>query len=395
MSERFKDFSQSYLVYSVRRWVRREWSFLTWLLALSAAVAVFWVGIPVPFAWIFLVTSVACLLPAVMCRYRSLRVIARNVAILLCGLAIAESFVSWRIKTLFDSVERSNSDFIKLDADLGYRLLRNARVTEARLFAGQPVYKADYSTDGFGWRTVPSSSDESETEFVFLGGNCAFGTGVNDDQTLANQLCELHPTKVRAQLCAVSGFGPHHILSLIEKREIRPLVNGSRAHFIYVCIPDHIRRCAGLAWWDRTGPRYVLRDNVVVRDGNLNSDAARRAFSKFELLRRAQELMLGDGAAEFLARVVDRMRELLGEQYPNSSFDVVLWDYGLSGSDTSEVARLREHFQRLDLNVIEAADAVPSSRDYFFVDGHPNALAYQSLAQLLILHFEKPETQLQ
>lgn len=371
----------------VLRFVRRYFILLATCSYLCAVVVMFKLNLPVPFVFVFLLSGVASLLLAIMVRGRARKLIAFNSSVLFFGLAAAEAVVAWQATAGQHEVVQSNAGFFAYDSDLGYRLSKNASVTETLYVEGQIAYESCYSTNHHGWRAVPAGEDSSENEFVFLGCSYTFGTGVNDDETFANQVCKRFPTGARAQLVAVAGFGPHHMLAIIENGEIKPLVKGDHPRFIYVCIPDHIRRCAGLAPWDRVGPQYVIRDDTVERDGNFNSGRVRGILSKFELLRCTREHLMGDGEVKLLAGVVNRMREAVKANYPDSTFHVVLWNN--TAPAPPEVVQLRRHFKQYDLNVIDTTDYFPADEDHYFADWHPTPLAHQVVAKRLCQHFSR------
>src|SRR5262249_47552580 len=92
----------------------------------------------------------------------------------------------------------------------------------------------------------------------FFGDSFTFGDGVNDDETLPNVFSIL--SGMRVLNFGVGGYGPHHILRLLERDIPKKITSSNACLMVYTAVGEHIRRAAGRASWDQNGPLYEIQN---------------------------------------------------------------------------------------------------------------------------------------
>jgi hypothetical protein len=170
-------------------------------------------------------------------------------------------------------------------------------------------------------------------------------------------------------------------------------VDCAPTHFIYFCIPEHVERVAGLATWDRHGPRFrITTDGTVVRDGNFDTALPSlplltpllndfRAWQK--MFGRARKARAAD--LDLLVAIIAQAERMTRERYPESRFDVLLWD----GSDNDRILKIESGLKAAGVTVLRETNAIPDLRTNYINyvisehDLHPNARQNDLLADYI------------
>jgi hypothetical protein len=150
-----------------------------------------------------------------------------------------------------------------------------------------------------------------------------------------------------------------------------------------------------LAPWDRHGPRYRLKtDGKLVRDGNFDSPRRSAADWVGAAIRSSctWQRFFGYGreadAADlklFLA-VVRESARLTRQRYPESRFQVILWD----ARNDQLVSAIESSLRAAGIAVYQLTSIIPDSRENWRQhvldahDMHPNARSYELLADFVV-----------
>src|SRR5580700_8970859 len=89
-----------------------------------------------------------------------------------------------------------------------------------------------------------SKNDLART-IVFLGCSYAFGSGLEDNETLPYQLGVQSAGRYRTFNFSFEGYSPAQMLAQIEHGIVRRVVDGSPQYAYYIAIPHHVWRVAG------------------------------------------------------------------------------------------------------------------------------------------------------
>jgi len=293
--------------------------------------------------------------------------------------------------------------FTHADDTLGYAPDANRRVTARKLYGDQVLYDVTYTIGPDGLRVAPPVQDAPVAGCVaFFGDSVSFGEGVNDDQTFPYLVGLKTAGRYRIYNFAFSGYGPHQMLAALQAGLVERLVSCRSTHFIYLTIAEHIARVAGLASWDKHGPRFKLDPaGAVVRDGHFDdpgwlwglwvppgwvTTALERFFTWQKLFGRAREPRAAD-LTLFLA-VIREAARLAQAKYPASDFLVILWD----GRDDTRLGTIALELQSAGMAVRRLTSAIPDFRSHWLRyilsvhDPHPNQLQHELLAADIVSH---------
>ncbi len=172
---------------------------------------------------------------------------------------------------------------------------------------GRIIYDAVYTIDANLLRKTQSCEDCAT--IAFFGGSFTFGEGVNDADTLPQQLADSFGRRVRVLNLGFSGYGPQQFLRELETGRFDKVIRADRDHvgsvrdphdldksalhqrsracplseksvnfsgtcsssqpklFIFLTAPFHVERTACKASWVLHGPRYALENGKIVYKG--------------------------------------------------------------------------------------------------------------------------------
>ncbi len=150
--------------------------------------------------------------------------------------------------------------------------LQMTRPHEILGYANTPLYKGQakfvvddkvvyndtaYTHDGYGNRVVPNNNENSKKCLAIYGGSFAYGSAVNDNETLEFYLTKNLP-EFKLLNFGIGATGAHTALARVQFDIDKNILDKCNEFIaIYEAIPHHIHRASG-AWM---GPRYELDSN--------------------------------------------------------------------------------------------------------------------------------------
>ncbi len=281
------------------------------------------------------------------------------------------------------------------DPVLGYAPVPGASVRSRAVRDGVVLYDVTYTIGQDGWRiTYPAPN--ADTAVVFFGCSFTLGEGLQDDENFAYLVGKLSKGRYKVFNYGLSGYGPHHMLALIQ-HGLPELAKYKRIVAFHVAIRGHQRRSAGLSPWDKDGPRYFLENGKVVRRGTFADnppyfwegpmeDWFSHSYTFLGLREQLTEVLgplktLRERLELTEAIIVESAREFR-RQFPGSTFEVLAWP-----PDTAEM--LTAALEKQGVPVIDVEQWLPGyakdSEQYAIPgDGHPNAKADRLVAQHIV-----------
>lgn len=283
------------------------------------------------------------------------------------------------------------------DEMLGYRLAPNQHIEDNKIVGDTVVFSARYSIDERGRRVVPANEEKTSCDnfLVFFGCSVAFGIGVNDRDTLPNQL------GTRCSKCCVyhygtPGYGTQHMLALLQSGRVRDGVSERRGTAVYVMIPSHVIRVAGTmrvaTQWGRDFPSYRFDSQCgVVHEGSFAMAHPHRMFF-MDCLRKSGIVRYFDidfppvrqSHLHLTAEIILASKRLFEEQFESQGFYVLLYPTFLElGIDLQP---LIQTIQKHDVSVLDYR-AIPMDRNKHILhpihDEHPSAALHAIVAEKL------------
>ena len=332
----------------------------------------------------------------------TVRIIAANCTAIFIALAVFESYLG--TQNAFDDGTRLEGTIIEgfthPDDELGYAPDPGSQVTARKMHGNEVVYDVVYTIDQDGRRVTPAAKGNGSPACLLLfGDSVTFGEGVNDEETFSFRVGQLLHEEYQVSNLAFSGYGPHQMLSVLEAGRVVPDANCSSRRFVYLAIPEHIARVAGLTSWDRHGPRYRLGSGgSAIRDGNFDDPPELfgaavptwlvAAFDNYHTCRRFFGRTRDPGQLDqalFLA-VIRKAAAELQRRFPGSDFSVLFWD----ARDDSRIATVETDLNAAGIPMYRVTEAIPDllpDLERYVIskhDQHPNPLQHQLIAEFMV-----------
>ncbi len=356
--------------------------------SLFAVAAFQW--IPYPFIWVFACASIVSFL--LVRNSRKLEtVIWFNLGSIFLVLAIFEITLEVLDAVVDERPRTTNFQLYDSDKhpDLGYVLKPGSTRRARKLYGEEVIYDVVYTVDQYGLRISPQCSDACGSSILFFGGSFTYGEGVNDRETMPYRVGYKSGGKYEIYNFGVHGYGPQHMLALIENGKVFSTVKQPPGFAIYQALyPPHISRVAGLSFWIRTGPRYILDSGGnAVRSGQFSDGgldflyqwSIRRHIVKSAIGKRFiyHTRKIGDQDEDLFFAVVVRSARLLKKTYPKIEFHMLYWGVPSAGllsrlKDEDVIVHSVSNILR-DRNVTGGATTIN-------MDGHPTPMACDLIA---------------
>jgi hypothetical protein len=317
---------------------------------------------------------------------------ARNIA-LAAGVALV-------ITGGIDQSSRRWADYAKYRADYPREYIAGAygaaraapasfRVAAVNVDTGKRIYEVTYTLDTHGHRLTEGGGPGADT-YLFFGDSYTYGEGVADGETYPARFSEAAGRRFTVVNLGFHGYGPNHILRLLEEGAADQVVTGKVRRVYYSLIGDHANRVVGARRYMLRGPQYVLdaggRPVFAGRfidhlPGRL-ADLAELAGGLPERLRNLIWLARYPPAmrAELVAAILARSQALITEKY-GAELVVLVWD-GTAAANLVPAIN-RRGIRTIDVSSLIGDPGSPELQVLPEVDNHPNAEADRRLGHAL------------
>ena len=317
--------------------------------------------------------------------------------VLLIGLAEIV-FYNLNVRALRVAVHYDGAEIHQYEPYLGYRPVANQQLTGTMTYGDEHVYTATYSFDEYSRRITPDPyPDRSrETALLVFGGSFAFGSGVEDDETLAYRLAE-HAPDLHVYNYAYGGWGVQQMLALLEQPGFGDQVAERRARIIYVYIPAHIGRTTGslrnVTWFGRHFPCYEYdRETDAVRRIGSFAEAWPKRMALYDLIAKEQVARyvywdyprIGAVQLDHVAAVFVEAKRVVETKFENVGFDVVIFpEHPNNSTRANEIV---PYLEKRGVGVIDCSSLFDTGESEFLIprDLHPTAKAHAELADAVM-----------
>ena len=326
----------------------------------------------------------------------NLKVVVFNIAFIMLIFGFIEAACIFK-DNLYD-VKETGHLLCEPDSVRGYCPKSDQRSPSKRLRYGKVLYDVVYTTDHFGLRVAPhdlrsARVDPNARRALFFGCSFTFGVGVNDNETIPFIFEKNSHGKYLAYNFGIPGGGPHQMLALLESEVPDHVLAGQKpVAAVYQALPCHIERASfksyGLGSYANSGPRYFLdpsnRYLLKKKEGtpslSMFDILSKSAFLRDSLLRSV--IIRTEANRKLFVAIVKRSKEIFEHKY-GGKFYVIYWDW-VDRDDQVTIEDLR----REGIQVIPVSNILKGYREhdekYSLKEGHPNPLAYQTIAQYLL-----------
>lgn len=225
------------------------------------------------------------------------------------------------------------------DAELGFSGIPDFQGKAAMKENGQYVYQTRIHLNHWGFRFPDALKKQTQRESCILifGDSMAFGTGVQDNETVA-AILQKNLKNSRVYNFSFHAYGPHHALRLIEIGRMKEFLEGcSKIKSYYFSQMHHVKRVAGHWPLALNAPKYGLVNNILTYQGPLYPQwfelFHRKYISQWKTLNSIFNYFMAVDAGysekeiELYKLIVVKMQTLLRERY-HSSLTIVMFDFG-------------------------------------------------------------------
>lgn len=290
----------------------------------------------------------------------------------------------------------STEDFIQPDRRMGYTKTPNVRVSAKQFNSKTIAYACTYTIDEYGRRVVPGADSASRDRFFLLfGGSFVFGTGLDDDETLAARIAEQNP-EYAPYVFATQGYGPAHVFLQTTDDAYFDGLAQTEGVAIYIFVDGHMNHLVGRSWlvahWAKDFPYLVLEDDYPVFKGSFTearplTTSFYRWFERIETFRFKYGLedkiqlplrLMTDRNKRLFTRAMAASRDALSQRYPGCKFYVAFYPGARFSSDLTPLLEAE------GVSVLDYTGLFPGpAGGYELPEGHPNELAVTLLAARL------------
>ena len=357
-----------------------------------------------PFGWMAMAAFVLCLQACLLIRQPGLRSAALMLGFFLLPLGLAEFYLGWQAPTGSATEFTPEGAMLRTVDHLGYAPQPDTRVHAVRSNQEALIYDAHYTINDHALRATPTSNyNPSAPCLLFFGGSFTFGEGVQDTETLPNQVAALLDSKYRVVNFGFPGYGPHQMLGALESGFVDKVAGDcSDVTAIYTGIAQHVGRVNGKAVWDVHGPDYQLNSAGKVQFQGHFDETGIPYLSKLEpylYKSKIYSLLFGwqltgpfnAQQIDLYAGIISRSRALVKQQFgADTRFFTLMWDAGFFAEDPENFQAILKALAARELapKVVDQ-EVLPTTTEFSEyklspLDSHPNALGYQRVADFII-----------
>jgi hypothetical protein len=360
---------------------------------------------PVPWSAVLLIVAAILFVLARLSKHGTTSAIAVNVAAALIALACFEAYLGIGARA-GDGTRLEGSikaGFTHTDDVLGYAPARNSRVTARKYHGSELVYDVVYTVGPDGLRIMPKQPDGPGLGCIlFFGDSITFGEGVNDVDPFPYRVAIKTGGAFEIHNLAFSGYGPHQMLAALQSGMVSRTVPCSATHVIYLAIPQHSARVAGLTTWGRHAPRFELTTGGrVIRNGNFDDPltvaairlprwlqkSLDRSFTWQRFFGNARGVTAAD--VRLFTAIMQESAITLRKLYPDSRFSVILRD---AAAEVHFPPSLESELRAYGVSVHRLTQAIPdfnANHTRYRIssyDPHPNVIQHELLADYIVRH---------
>lgn len=361
----------------------------------------------IPYFWIFLFITILMIATAIKTENKKTKLILANLVVIPMLICVSE-FVCWKINTKFylDDTLTVNMPqrLYEYNKKTGCTHCKNVKVHATGKYRREKIYDVYYTIDKNGLRQTPSSNNQSNQCLLFFGDSFIFGLALNDNETLPYYIGEKTNNKYKIYNFGVGGYSPASVLFQIERGNVTDVAKSCKASTAIIdFMPDHIVRVAGKKTWSEWSPEYELINDEVIYKGPSNRktikfpEFIRNLGCKSQTYIYLNRIIVSKNATlsseEFAKNLnlsvalLDKSRKLLEEKCNVNHFIVLYYD------DIRQNRNILDKLRIDSLDYYPASGILPNfkkmeSKYFIKVDGHPNKLVNEALANFLVKQLE-------
>ena len=287
------------------------------------------------------------------------------------------------------------------DEYFGYTLKKCISQWAYKAFSnGEEIYEVVYTTDGFRRRIIGLTNIDATKHILLFGDSLTFGEGLSDNETLQYFL-QKDMSEYVVYNYAVSGYGPQHMLALLETDKLPQEVKERGGVGIYIYFgPYNMRRLIGSAStpWIYKSPHYMLDTHQqIIRKGSFLSDrsAITQTYSIYwnllnystflKLINIDLPITMSDKNVLLMYKLIEQTKVLYEKQF-NGRFYVFIHPFTYYSREVLEVIQL---LKTNHIPVLEYTNDVTSDIYKITGDEHPNGVLNKNISSYFVTELSR------
>ncbi|HRG38672.1 MAG TPA: hypothetical protein PK289_09085 [Bacteroidia bacterium] len=255
------------------------------------------------------------------------------------------------------------------------------------------VYNVKQTIDTFCKRSTPGHDSAKHKYALFFGCSVAFGTGLNDYQTMAYNF-QQDSKEYNTYNYGIPGHGTNHMLARLQFKNLTPQVKEKDGIGLYIFLWDHINRSIGTmdryCDWLSNAPYYEMEDGQLVRNKMFyDGRYFQSKFYEWVYQTNIIKYFKIDFPVKIKERHYDLVTEMIKEakneyqkQFGNDRFYCVLFPYWV-GTTPKDLPIFIEYLKKKNIAYIDLTDYRFTAESTLGGDPHPNANTSAELSKIL------------
>jgi hypothetical protein len=363
----------------------------------------------VPYAWICLAWIIVFIHATKATKNNIAKAIWLNLSVVLFVLGSFEIYLYFQDQTIRQATKQQHAQRdearnkegnrikrIQRHDVLGYAPIKNQTVFWKRYHLNELIFEVSYTIDASGLRISPPYHGENNMDCVlFFGGSFTFGAGMNDNETMPYLAGLNTKGKFRIYNFGFSGYGPHQMLAAIQHKMVEDIINCEPKYVIYQGADFHAMRSAGLANWDKHGPKYVLNENgEIVYKGHFDDEKISQSTVPKKVRNQLKKSLilakiffkynsLNKDDIRLMIAIIDTSKKIIETNYPGCEFHVIFWNWNRGWVSEEILSGLKRKAIKVHLisDILRDFNKERSKHKLHKFDRHPNQLANKKLAE--------------
>ncbi len=257
------------------------------------------------------------------------------------------------------------------------------------------VYDLKYSFDQYSRRITPPASPSSPSRFaLFFGGSFTFGEGIEAGETLPYYFSR-QDSQYAAYNYGYSGYGPNQMLSQLRFKNIPAQIFQQEGIAVFTYINDHVKRANGfcnfMVNYGSNSPCYKWQNGEMIFKGRFRRAKPLLSYLYF-LLHNSYfksyyyldfPLRIGSKQLRHTARIIEESYNSFKTAFGDLPFYLIIFP--------GNVNDISPYITNPDIKILDYSIALGDVNTFSLYppyEMHPNAQAYQKIAQMLYRDLE-------
>lgn len=262
------------------------------------------------------------------------------------------------------------------------------------------VYDVLNTIDNNNTRVTPGHKKDNDEYALFFGCSIAFGTGLNDNETLPFHFQEISK-KYNSYNYAYPGYGANQMLARLEYQDLSKIVTEKSGKAFYIFFWDHISRSIGqmsrYCDWVSHSPYYTFENGELIRkkkfkDGRYLISRTYELIYQTNIVKKFQmdfPVKLNKDHYDLVSEIILKSKETYKKQFGNDDFSVVFYP-NITNYTEGQLKEFKTYLKAKEIKYIDLTGFIEYGHKYTLGgDPHPNSKTNQLVSKELLNRINK------